>query len=249
MTTDLLALRREPSLLDRITDTYVARAFFHPLHAVALASVVLTAACTASALPLLVGAPIAELLALGAVPRLQRFRQGVDRARERAERAARERERSKLRSRMTTEHRDVLGILEERAASMRARLGDDAQARRDTHMPEVEELIDAYAALAARHDEATFAIARSIRDALDERAAAEAGEDAQRPDAPPSVVLAHLRRCRDANDEKLAAIRLRMATLVELVELMHDRALVPGELLDVDARIDELLEEIALDPQ
>jgi hypothetical protein len=257
---------------ERALSSYVGRAFVHPLHMLAVGSLVAASLWAASVVPALAGVPVLEALVLGVVPHWRSFRGRVDTERERRARAERERRRLELLGRMSVEHRDHVVRLERLLASLRARLGDDEQ--RVAARINVEDLIDRYAALAVLHEEALHGLYESpvalasLRAPSTSDESRDAGDGhgcdvvsgANDPDAPlVADTITHRRvsaqrvtlmqrrlAARRENEQRLAAVGEQLETIAELVKLVHERSLFAVDIADTEALIEQAAQELEL---
>jgi hypothetical protein len=236
-----IALFSEPrpsrfSMMRRIADSYLGRAFLSPFHGIVLGALASACMFSQSALPVVFGVPLAEVLVLGALPRWDRFRRRVDELRRERDRLQRERDRTALMIRMGEDHRCTLNELERLAAIIRSRVPfDDAGALADLR---VDELIDTYARIAVAHDEAEVLVDRMR---LEDRAI---GLEADAAGGRIAELAQRRRACRRDNEKKLAKMVEQLRTIEEAVKLLHERTVLAVDVTSINERVDTFLAEI-----
>jgi hypothetical protein len=220
----------------RLADSYLGRAFLSPFHGIVLGALASACMFSQSALPVVFGIPLAEVLILGALPRWDRFRKRVDEMRRERERVIREKERTALMVRMDEDHRCTLNELERLACAIRGRVPfDDAGALADLR---VDELINTYARIAVAHDEAEVLVDRMR---LEDRAL---GNEADAAGGRIAELAQRRRACRRDNERKLATLQEQLRTIEEAVKLLHERTVLAVDVASINERVDTFLAEI-----
>lgn len=220
---------------------YVKEAFVHPANIAVITLPIALAVLSQSAWVLLPGLFI-EIAFVALLAKLRPFRTRVDEAHGEMERDAAAAARAEIFDGMSDRHRREFITLEHRVAHIRERVmvgGDDALGLR--------RLLASYLKLALAHKQAYAALHLSDRGLL----SAEI-ERLEGPRPRTSARIRSLERRRlalarqraavwDRNRENLTTIEAQLATISDVIHLIHDRSIAPLETETLEREIDQLL--------
>jgi hypothetical protein len=253
--TDMRRHNRElqPALPSRPERVYLRHAILHPYN-MPLLVLAIAAGLISGSLTILLLAATAEAIMLGFVPKLAAFKKHVDELIEQQERAEAAKSRSLLLLRMDEVHREELERLETLVDRIRAnvkRAGASPEAIVDECLG-LSRLTRSYVCLAIAHRTNKEALASTNRQALEDRIhSLEAMQtsvlvsDRVKKLASKRLAIAHKRAERwDQTQDELEAIAHQLATIGELVHLVHEQSINPGEAQDMSDEIDHFVEEL-----
>jgi hypothetical protein len=224
---------------------YFREAFVHPANIAVLTLPIALAVLSQSAWILLPGLFI-EIAFVALLAKLRPFRRRVDEAHRELERDAAAAARAEIFDGMSDRHRREFITLENRVAHIRDRVAlgpsDDALGLR--------RLLAGYLKLALAHKQAYTALQMSDRAVL----SAEI-ERLERLQTTSSSRVRSLERRRlalarqravvwDRNRENLAMIETQLATIADVVHLIHDRSIAPLESETLERDIEQLLTDL-----
>lgn len=245
--------REERSLTPAPERLYLRHAVLHPYN-MPLLVLAIAAGLISGSMTILVFALTMEALMLGLMPRVGFFRAHVDELIEQQERADAARSRAMLLSRMDEVHREELERLETLVDRVRAnvrRAGASAEAIVDECLG-LNRLTKSYVCLAIAHRTSKEALSSTNRQALEDRIhSLEAMQSSVlvcervKRLAQKRLSIAHKRAARwDQTQEELEAIAHQLAMIGELVHLVHEQSINPGEAQDMSEEIDLFIEEL-----
>lgn len=247
-------MRREERSLTPIPERlYLRHAVLHPYN-MPLLVLAIAAGLISGSVTVLLFAVVMEALMLGLMPRVGFFREHVDALIDQQERADAARSRAMLLSRMDEVHREELDRLETLIDRVRAnvrRAGASAEAIVDECLG-LSRLTKSYVCLAIAHRTSKDALSSTNRQALEDRihsleamqSSALVSERVKRL-AEKRLAIAHKRAARwDQTQEELEAIAHQLAMIGELVHLVHEQSINPGEARDMSVEIDLFMEEL-----
>jgi hypothetical protein len=229
---------------------YVHWALVHPYNVLAMVVAAVLSLISWSLVVLVVAVAL-EMLFLSAVPALGLFRRFVAASVERAERAAQVKARETLVEQMGQAHRDELGRLEGLIQKTRSNAKRNASAVGLTDDSfGLDRLTASYIQLAIAHRTCEESLAMSNRMALADTIMTLEAMQPTLPERTRRVVarrlsIAHQRaQCWDRTREHCAAITHELATILELVHLMHDRSVTTRDSRDVVDEVERFLTDL-----
>ncbi len=234
-----LARLRPPGEAD-----YLREAFVHPANIAVITLPVALAVLSQSAWVLLPGL-IIEVAFVTLLAKLKPFRRRVDAAHREVERDAAAAARAELFDGMSDRHRREFIALEHRVAHVR-----DRRALAENDILGLRRLLANYMRLALAHKRASSALQLSDRGGLSseiERLQRTGQETSSRIRTLEARRLALARRRAavwEQNRESVAVIEAQMATISDVVQLIHDRAIAPVETRAVDDELETLLSDL-----
>lgn len=243
----------EPATPARSKRMYVRHAVLHPYN-MPLLVLAIAAGLISGSMTILLLAVTAEGVMLGFLPRVAAFRKHVDELIEQQERAEAARARALLLLRMDEVHREELERLEglvDRVRTNVRRSGASPEAIIDDCLG-LNRLTKSYVCLAIAHRTNKEALASTNRQALDDRihsleAMRESAVVSERVKklATKRLAIAHKRAARwDQTQDDLEAIAHQLATIGELIHLVHEQSVNPGDARDMTEEIDHFIDEL-----
>jgi hypothetical protein len=238
-----------PAPAPRTGWTYLGHAAIHPSNLLLLIGVMFLSLILWNAPVLLAGLGV-EGLFLGVVPRTAFFRRRIDELLDEADRAVAAKAREALVLKMGEAHRQELARIEALVAktfSNEGRHGVGVFALGERRG--LAELSASYIRLAVAHKACEESLAMTNRHVLEGtirslEAAEGASGDRTRELLRRRLSIAYRRaECWTRTRENLEAIGHQLATIAELVQLVHQESLVPPEPAGVGGAIDRLLSE------
>jgi hypothetical protein len=237
----------------RLAWRYLSRATLHPYNLIALTGAMLLALVNWSGWVLLVGFAL-EVVFLAALPWFRPFRRRVDAAFEAAERAALAKAREALIARMGEIHRQQLAkidtLIDRTREALRGRGVSDAPALDDC--VGLSRLTARYIRLAIAHRACEESLSTTNYDAV--RGTIRALEALERTPAITERMRALCRRrlgiaykreeCWHRTRENLDAIAQQLATIFELVSLLHERSVMPLDPHRASVEVDEFVRDL-----
>jgi hypothetical protein len=234
----------------RAIGKYVKWAFVHPYNVLAMVTTLVLALISWSGGLLLVGV-ILELIFLCMVPVVGTFRRMVARSVETAERAAAQKAREEQIAQMGPVHRDELGRLE----ALIRRTRDNAQRKASAvglidDFLGLDRLTASYIRLAIAHKTSEECLSMTNRMALAETIRSLESAQTVLPERTRRLVqrrlsIAHQRaQCWDRTRDHVVAIAHQLATILELVHLMHDRSVTTLDSREVCDEVERFLTDL-----
>jgi hypothetical protein len=215
---------------------YLRRALTHPYSLFVMLTAAAFGLIGGFASVLLLGVAV-ELLTLMVIPHCQFFRKHIDQTIERTKRAEAARARRLLMPQLEEIHRQEL----ERIDILVEKIPDCLDLSR---------LTSSYVRLALAYRASKESLAAIDRHALqNEIQLLEAAQET----APPRLRKLHLRRAAiarqradryDRTRENLEVIRHQLATIVELIQLMHEQTMTPFDTQEMNEEVDRLLADL-----
>jgi hypothetical protein len=220
--------------------TYLRLALFSPVNLCVLAIATLFSLTAGVVLWLLWGVAL-EALALGALSRLPFFRRQIDLGIERAERLA-------MLRLMDEGHQKELAHLESLVSLTRENLKRQNRPQPDRRA--LDRLLATYVRLAIAHKSSREALAATDRNSLRySRQALEALQaSSERANGLRRRRLDIARRraeCIDRAQENLETLSHQLATIVEMVHLLHERSMTAVDAIEVESFMQDLEEHEA----
>lgn len=224
---------------------YLREAFVHPANIAVITLPIALAVLSQSAWVLVPGL-LFEVVFVALLAKLRPFRRRVDEAHHELERDAAAAARAEIFDGMSDRHRREYITLEHRVSHIRDRvsLGSDDEAFG------LRKLLAAYLKLALAHKQAYAALQLSDRGGLSveiERL------ESSRQTSNPRIRSLEERRLQlarkravvwDRNRENLAMIEAQLATIADVIHLLHDRSAAPIEPEQIETDIDQLLSDL-----
>jgi hypothetical protein len=243
-----LARPRNPGV--EAVGKYVHWALVHPYNVLAMVSTLVLALISWSGVLLVVGI-ILELLFLSVVPAVGLFRRLVTASVENAERAAQAKAREALVAQMGQGHRDELGRLEVLITKTRenAKRNPSAVGLIDDFLG-LDRLTASYIQLAIAHRTSEESLSMTNRMGLADTIRSLESAQHILPDRTRRVVqrrlnIAHQRaQCWDRTRDHCIAITHQLATILELVHLMHDRSVTTLDSREVVDEVERFLTDL-----
>ena len=243
-------LAHPSSALREAVGKYLKWALLHPYNLLAMASTVVVALISWSGLILVFGL-VLELLFLSLVPTVGLFRRLVGASVESAERAAQLKARDELVAQMGPGHKDELARLDALIKKTR----DNAQ-RKATAVGLTDDFLGldrltaSYIRLAIAHRVSEECLSMTNRVALAATIRSLEAVQASVPDRTRRLVqrrlsIAHQRaQCWDRTRDHVVAISHQLATILELVHLMHDRSVTTLDSREVCDEVERFLTDL-----
>ncbi len=215
---------------------YLRRALTHPYSLFIMLTAAAFGLIGGFASVLVLGVAV-ELLTLAVIPQCQFFRRYVDQSVEKAKRAELARARRQLLPQLEEIHRQEL----ERIDILVEKMEEDERLLR---------LTNGYVRLALAYRASKESLSAIDRHSLqNEISLLEAAQTT----APPRLRRLHARRAAiarqradryDRTRENLEVIRHQLATIVELIQLMHEQTLAPCDTQEMNEEVDRLLADL-----
>jgi hypothetical protein len=233
--------------------TYLRGAVLHPANLLLLTMMGAFALITGSLWLLLFWLPLTEAIVVGSMTRSHRFRRLVDEGIERARRLEAAKARDVVMLQMNDFHRQELERLEVLVAKIRQngrRHGGSAQAVLDDCLAP-DRLLGAYIRLAIAYKTTKQALELTNRqDLADEMALLEAAQlgcssdRLRRLKQRRRAIVQRRAECWDRNRETLEAVGHQLATISDLIRLMHEQSMCPMDSSNVSEEIDQFMAEL-----